>query len=289
MELLRAKWAEGKFVCVGLDTTLEKIPQVIALNCNNDEDTILEFNKEIIDATADIVCAYKPNIAFYEGLRCSVGINALQSTVSYILGNYPNIPIIIDAKRADIESTNNGYVRSIFDNMQADAVTINPYLGFEAMQPFLERKEKGIIVLCKTSNKGSGEFQNLEIELGKEGLGGIVHEPNRICLYEWIALAVKNKWNANGNCALVVGATYPHDLKRVRKWVGDMPILIPGIGAQGAEIEATVKAGMDSKNEGMIINSSRGIIYASSGSDFAERAREETIKLHKAINQFRVA
>lgn len=267
MEMLRAKWAEGKFVCVGLDSEFEKVPKLA--------DGVVGFNKEIIKRTRDLVCAYKPNIAFYAD-RGSIGLNELATTVTYIKVSAPDIPIILDCKRADIGNTNRGYVKEAFDIFGADAVTVNPYFGSEALQPFLERAEKGIIVLCRTSNKGAAEFQNLQAE----------SEFGSMPLYQVVAHGVAKKWNKSGNCALVVGATAPEELANVRKIVGDgFPILIPGIGKQGGDLEKTVNAGKDSKSQGMIINSSSGIIFASSGDDFAEAARRETEKLHNGITQ----
>ncbi|GAC1567968.1 MAG: orotidine-5'-phosphate decarboxylase [Ktedonobacteraceae bacterium] len=266
-------WQQGNFVCVGLDSDYGQLPGIIKTG-RPVEDAMFHFNREIIDATHDLVCAYKPNAAFYEA-QGEAGIRALTGTVGYIHGSYPHIPVILDAKRADIGSTNMGYVQSAFDNMGVDAITVHPYLGKEALAPFLARKENGIIVLVKTSNPGSGEFQNLPI--------GPVQEP----FYVVVARHVAQDWNGNGNCAVVVGATYPEELRRVRALVGDMPILIPGIGTQGGEVAATVKAGQDSRGWGMIINSSRGIIFASKGSDFALAARAAAQRLRAEINLYR--
>ncbi len=266
-------WQLGKFVCVGLDPEYSRLPEVVKASLPVKE-TLFVFAREIIDATHDLVCAYKPNIAFYEALG-DEGLQALTRTVRYIKEHYPHIPVILDAKRADIGNTNLGYVTSAFDLLEVDAITVHPYLGKEALLPFLARKEKGIIVLAKTSNPGSGEFQNL--------LVGEAQEP----LYQVVARSVAQSWNTNGNCGLVVGATYPSELKRVREIVGDMPLLIPGIGAQGGDVSATVKAGQDSRGWGMIINSSRGIIYASTGDDFAQAARKAVLKLSIEINACR--
>jgi len=199
----------------------------------------------------------------------------LSRTVEYIRETYPHIPVILDAKRADIGSTNPGYVQAAFDIIGVDAITVHPYLGKEALAPFLERKEKGIIVLAKTSNPGAAEFQDL--------LVGDFREP----LYLVVARTVARAWNTNGNCAIVVGATYPAELEKVRAVVGDIPILIPGVGAQGGEVEATVRAGRDSRGWGMIINSSRSIIFASKGNDFAQAARKATERLRAEINRCR--
>lgn len=269
---LESLWSKGNFVCVGLDSDFAQIPQVLK-DGSSVEDVMFRFNRQIVDATAGLVCAYKPNSAFYEA-QGDQGLRALARTVGYIRDNY-DVPVILDAKRADIGNTNNGYVRSAFDELGVDAITVHPYLGKEALKPFLDRKDKGIIVLARTSNPGAGEFQDL--------LVGERQEP----LYQVVARQVAESWNENGNCALVVGATYPNELVQVRRIVGDMPILLPGIGAQGGEVEATVRAGKDSRNMGMIINSSRGIIFASKGEDFAQAARTATEQLRAEINRYR--
>lgn len=204
-------------------------------------------------------------------------MTALYQTVRYIKNNYPHIPVILDAKRADIGSTNDGYVKATFDLMGADAITVHPYLGKEALKPFLDRKDKGTIVLVRTSNPGAGEFQDLTP--GETGLP----------LYQVVAKNVASSWNENGNCCVVVGATYPKELAEVREIVGNMPILIPGVGAQGGDVEAVVKSGQDSRGMGMIINSSRGIIFASKNEDFAQAARKATVKLRDEVNQYRQA
>jgi orotidine-5'-phosphate decarboxylase len=269
-EQLEQHWRQGKFVCVGLDSEYERLPNVVK-HAGSIEEAIFNFNRAIIDATHDLVCAYKPNAAFYEA-QGAVGHLALVRTVRHIKENYPHIPVILDAKRADIGSTNVGYVQAAFDILGVDAITVHPYLGKEALAPFLARKDKGIIVLAKTSNPGSGEFQDLPV--GETG------EP----LYHLVARHVAQHWNTNGNCALVVGAPYPSEIQRVRSIVGDIPFLIPGIGAQGGEVEATVKAARDSRGRGMIINSSRNIIFASQGDDFARAARAATVQLHEQIS-----
>lgn len=229
------------------------------------------------------MCAYKPNAAFYE-THGTDGIAALQRTIADIHEQAPSVPVILDAKRADIGNTNNGYVAMAFDYLQADAITVHPYFGVEALTPFLERKEKGIIVLCRTSNPGAGEFQDIMVKcpLAEHDF------PPEWPLYQHVAFQVMKHWNINGNCTLVVGATYPKELGEVRRIVGDyMPILIPGIGTQGGDVEKVVLAGKDSRGKGMIINSASGIIFASKGADYAEAARRETLKLHDFINQYR--
>jgi orotidine-5'-phosphate decarboxylase len=269
IEKLEHLWQNGNFVCVGLDPDYGQLPAVVKRG-GSIEDALFRFNREIIDVTHDLVCAYKPNSAFYEAYS-DMGVRALIRTVRYVKETYPQIPVILDAKRADIGSTNLGYVATAFDIIGADAVTVHPYLGKEALAPFLACKEKGIIVLAKTSNPGSSEFQDL--------LVGEEREP----LYQVVARNVARSWNSSGNCALVVGATYPAELKRVRSIVGDMPLLIPGIGAQGGEVKATVQAGKDSRQMGMIINSARGIIFASRGDDFAQAARSAASTLREEI------
>ncbi len=270
---LEQGWQKGNFVCVGLDSDYDRIPAKVKSR-GFVEEALFVFNRDIIDATHDLVCAYKPNAAFYEA-QGDVGFRALTRTVRYMRETYPSIPVILDAKRADIGSTNLGYVQAAFDIIGVDAITIHPYLGKEALAPFLARKEKGIIVLAKTSNPGAGEFQDL--------LVGDSREP----LYQVVARNVAHVWNTNGNCALVVGATYPAELEKVRAIVGDMPILIPGIGAQGGEVAATVSAGKDDRGWGMIINSSRSIIFASKENDFAQAARKATEQLRAEINRYR--
>lgn len=308
-EMLQRKWDEGKFVCVGLDSELGKIPEHAQVSDSEHPKnylglcvaaTITSFNNNIVDATKDLVGAYKPNLAFYIA-HGDVGLVALRDTVLYIRTAAPDVPVILDTKDMDIDNTNLGYVQMAFEYCDADAITVNPYLGMVAAQPFLDQKDKGIIVLCKTSNKGSGEFQDLYIGMAtlepgekrndflcfEKRIGRQLWEGG-VPLYQYVAFRVAEHWNKHGNCSLVVGATYPEELAKVRQIVGDdMPILIPGIGAQGGDVEATVKAGQNSRGQGMFINASRSIIFASSGSDFAEAARRETLKLHNLINQYR--
>lgn len=256
---LEKKWAQEKFVCVGLDIDSSKLPEGI--------NSQFEFNKTIIDATHDLVCAYKPQSAFYEA-GGSRGWEELEKTVEYIKTKYPDIPVIIDAKRGDIGSTNQGYIEAFFNKMDCDAITLHPYLGKESIQPFLDLPDKGIIILVKTSNPGAGEFQDLIVD-GKP-------------LYQVVAQRVASEWNKNGNCAVVVGATYPEELKKVREIVGEMPILIPGIGAQGGDLEAVIKNGINSKGNGIIINSSRGIIYAQSPRGATLKLNEDILKCLKS-------
>ena len=265
-ELLEKKWEEGKFVCIGLDTDLEKIPEVIRQE--DTRTTMVAFNRAIVDATKGVACAYKLNPAFYEA-RGDEGWNAMRETIAYILEIAPEAPVILDAKRADIAHTNERYVDSAFTYFRADAVTVSPYLGGEPLAPFFRNKDKGVIVLCHTSNPGAGEIQELDV-------GG---EP----LYAVIARLAAQKWNGNGNCCAMVGATYPEELATVRRIVGDMPILVAGIGAQNGDLAKTIRAGADSRKKGLIVNASRSVIFASRGADFAEAAKEKAEELHSAI------
>lgn len=245
----------NSLLSVGLDVVWEKIPDFIQGSAN----PFFNFNKAIIEATHDLVCVYKPNSAFYEA-RGAQGIEELKMTCDYLREKHSEIVLILDAKRGDIGSTNEGYASYAFDYLGADAITLHPYLGKESLQPFLDRKDKGCIILCRTSNPGSGEFQHL--------------------LSNEVAQHVARDWNMNGNCALIVGATYPDELAKIRKIIGDMPILLPGIGAQGGDIEKAMKAGLNSQKAGLIVNSSRGIL-------FAEDPRSEADKLRAIINSYR--
>jgi len=237
---------------------------------------ITMFNKAIVGETRDFACAYKPNFAFYMA-HGSDGLKALYQTIACIRIVAPTVPVILDGKFGDIGNTNAGYVKLAFEYLGADAVTVSPYLGGEALQPFLDCKDKGIFVLCRTSNPGAGEFQDARSRF----------DACYRSLFQHVAYQVAKSWNKNGNCGLVVGATYPDELREIRELAGDMPILIPGVGAQGGDVEKTVKAGKDSRGKGMIINSSRGIIFASKTEDFATAAGREAEKLHNLINQYR--
>ncbi|MBI4090667.1 MAG: orotidine-5'-phosphate decarboxylase [Candidatus Komeilibacteria bacterium] len=288
-ELLQTKWDQGRFVCVGLDSELSKIPEA-AQHHNDRMNTVFTFNTQIVATTHEVVGAYKLTSAFYEALG-EAGWAALRQTINLIKHSVPGMPIILDAKRADIDNTNKGYVEMAFEYLGVDAITVHPYMGQKSLQPFLDRADKGIFVLCRTSNPGAGEFQDLvitpswddEMNWGLPSRSRGESEPTRMPLFQYLAYRVSRDWNEKGNCGLVVGATAPKELAKVREIVGDMPILIPGIGAQGGDLEATLKAGVDANGRGVIINSSRGIIFASSGADFAEAAGRETEKLHHAV------
>jgi orotidine-5'-phosphate decarboxylase len=232
---------------------------------------VFEFNRAIIDATADLVCAYKPNIAFYEAMG-NEGLDALKRTRGYIP---EGIPAIIDAKRGDIGNTVKAYARSLFDYFGFDATTASPYLGFDSLEPFVEYRDRGVLVLCRTSNPGAVDFQSLECEV----------DGSRKQLFEVVAEKV-SRWNTHGNMGLVVGATYPEELKLIRQKYPDMIILIPGVGAQGGELAEVVKYGADAGRQKTIINSSRQILYASKGKDFAQAARQVAGEMRDRINQF---
>ena len=307
VEKLDAKQAD-KLVCVGLDSDFDELPSCV-ISDDDDSDATIRFNKAIVEATGDLICCYKPNSAFYEAVPARWHWD-LKSTLCAINEICPGLPVILDAKRGDIGKTNEAYAKGLLDRLEADAITINPYLGEEANKPFLERTDKGIIVLCKTSNKGGGEFQDKPVYVSYEELAELTEgnplpkgledtwtahivsydqKPGYLIpLYQYVALRVSRKWNKNGNCLLVVGATYPEQLGWVRKIVGDnMYILVPGIGKQGGDLLATLKNGLNSRGTGLIINSSSGIIFASKGEDYAEAARRETIKLHEQITVIR--
>lgn len=270
-EKLSAAWAaNNSLLCVGLDPDIAKFPG----DLQGKSDAIFSFCKAIIDASADIACAFKPQIAYFAALRAEEQLEAL---CEYLRNTYPHIPIVLDAKRGDIGSTAEQYAREAYERYGADAVTVNPYMGYDSVAPYLEWKDRGVIVLCRTSNPGGSDLQFLQAD-GKP-------------VYQHVARLVAEKWNTNDQCALVVGATFPQELAQVRGIIGNMPLLVPGIGAQGGDIEATVKAGKTGKGTGMMINSSRAILYAkpdeSAGEDFAKAARRVAIETRDAINQYR--
>lgn len=272
---VRRRWEAGMLLCVGLDPEPDRLPRTVRPAGTSPEaiaEAILAFNQRIIEATAEFVCAFKPNSAFYEA-HGPAGMAALQQTIAYIHRQHPEVPVLLDAKRGDIGSTSAAYARAAFDVLEADAITLQPYLGAEALRPFLERAERGCIILCRTSNPGGGEFQDLHVTSANAQAGE--SEP----LYLRLARQVANEWNVNGNCGLVVGATYPQELAAVRAVVGDLPLLVPGIGAQGGSLADVMRAGRDSRGQGVLISASRSVLYASSGDDFAEAARAEAKRL----------
>ncbi|KQW88599.1 orotidine 5'-phosphate decarboxylase [Massilia sp. Root418] len=266
---LNAAWtANDSLLCVGLDPDMAKLPAQF----QQDPNGIFNFCKEIIDATADLACSFKPQIAYFAALSAE---RQLEEICAYVRQHYPHIPLILDSKRGDIGATARQYAREAYDRYGADAVTVSPYMGSDSVEPYMEWADRGVIVLCRTSNAGGSDLQFLNVD-GKP-------------LYQHVARLVAEKWNANGQCALVVGATFPEELAQVRAIVGDMPLLVPGVGAQGGDVAATVKSGRSANGTGMMINSSRAILYAApqAGEDFAMAARRVAQETRDAINAHR--
>jgi len=267
MQALRTRWNDtDSMVCVGLDPDPARFPAALA----DDPDAVFTFCRAIVDATADLVCAFKPQFAHFAALRAE---DALERLVAHIHQAHPGVPVILDAKRGDIGSTAQRYVVEAFERYDADAVTLNPYLGRDSVQPFLDRADKGVIVLCRTSNPGGADFQDLDC-------GGLP-------LYQHVARTIAHEWNNHGNCALVTGATFPEELGQVRRLVGDLPLLVPGIGAQGGDIQAVLREGVDSHGTGLMLSSSRAILYAGDGADYAQAARNAAENLRDAIRHAR--
>ena len=264
--LARAWERNDSLACVGLDPEIERFPRRIAA----EPSPIFQFNKAVIDATADLVCAYKPQFAHYAAYEAE---DQLERTIEYIHKTHPGVPVILDAKRGDVGNTAERYAIEAFERYDADAVTVNPYLGGDALEPFLRHADKGVAILCRTSNPGARDLQDLLIGARK--------------LYQVVAELTAQRWNSRGNCLLVVGATYPGDLAEVRALVGDMPLLVPGVGAQRGDVSQAVQNGQTAQGTGLIISSSRGILYASSGEDFAGAARAATQQLRGDINSSR--
>ncbi len=267
-KLAVASQRHDSLLCVGLDPDITRFPQQL----QGRQGSIFEFCKAIIDATASVACAFKPQIAYFAALAAE---DQLQAVCDYLKQHYPDMPIVLDAKRGDIGATAEQYAREAFERYRADAVTVNPYMGFDSIAPYLEWKDRGVIVLCRTSNPGGSDLQFLQVD-GKP-------------LYQHVARLVAGPWNRNGQCGLVVGATFPQELAEVRAIVGDMPLLVPGIGAQGGDIEATVKAGRTASGGGMMINSSRAILYAKAeaGEAFTDAAARVARETCDAVNQHR--
>lgn len=265
-KLYAAATRNNSLVCVGLDPELEKIPA----HLRGLPQPIFEFNRRIVDATAEYACCYKPQFAHYAALGAE---DQLVATIRYIHQNHPDLPVILDSKRGDIGSTAAKYAQESFERYGADAVTVNPYLGFDSIEPYLKWAGRGVIILCRTSNPGARDFQDLEAG-GKR-------------LYRHVAERVARDWNAGGQCMLVIGATYPQELAEIRAIVGDLPFLVPGVGAQGGDVEAAVRAGRTADGLGMVLNSSRGIIYAGGGEGFADASRVAARTLRDEINQYR--
>jgi orotidine-5'-phosphate decarboxylase len=267
MQSLKRAWAaNNSLVCVGFDPEPSKFPA----HLREHPDAVFEFCRAIVNATGDLVCAFKPQIAHFAALSAE---DALERLIAHAHAMFPHVPVILDAKRGDIGSTAQHYVTEAFERYEADAVTLNPYLGRDSIQPFLDRADKGVILLCHTSNPGASDLQDLDV-------GGLP-------LYQHVARLVAQEWNANGNCALVTGATWPEQLAEVRALVGDIPLLVPGIGAQGGDVEAVLRHGRTADGHGLMINSSRAILYAGNGEDFAHASRAATLELRDTINRYR--
>ena len=267
MQALRDRWSTSdSLVCVGLDPEPAKFPPGV----RDTPDAVFDFCRAIVDATAQYVCCFKPQIAHFAALSAE---DALRRLIAHIHASHPGIPVVLDAKRGDIGSTAQQYAAEAFDRYAADAVTANPYLGRDSVQPFLDRADKGVVILCRTSNPGAGDLQDLRID-GRP-------------LYQHVAEKIAREWNGHGNCALVVGATWPEQLREVRAIVGDVPFLVPGVGAQGGDVEAVVTSAKTADGTGLIVSSSRAILYASNSDDFADAAGHAAKALRDEINRYR--
>jgi orotidine-5'-phosphate decarboxylase len=256
-KLIAASEKNQSLLCVGIDPNPSQMPAI----------PLLDFTRGIIDATRDLVCAYKPNFAFFEALGLE-GLEALIDTIKYV-PDY--IPVIGDAKRGDIGNTSKAYATAVFDVFKCDAITVSPYLGYDSVEPFSQHQDKGIFILCRTSNKGARDFQDITAPDGRP-------------LFEIVAGKAR-EWDTGGNIGLVVGATYPEELKRIRELCPDMPLLIPGVGSQGGDLELAIKYGVDSGGRKAIINVSRQVIYASTGSDFSAAAGKKALEIRNSINE----
>jgi orotidine-5'-phosphate decarboxylase len=266
---LELAWTRsGSLLCVGLDPDPARFPAHLA----GRPDAILRFCAAIVDATADLACAFKPQIAHFAAHRAE---DQLEALIAHVHARHPGVPVVLDAKRGDIGSTAEQYAREAFERYRADAVTVNPYLGFDSIEPWLAHPGKGVILLCRTSNPGGADLQALDV--GGERL------------YERVARLAAGPWNRGGELGLVVGATAPAELARVRASAPDLPLLVPGVGAQGGDVAATVTAGRRADGRGMMINSSRAILYAGAGEDFAAAARAVALRTRDEIDRFRGA
>ncbi len=257
---LTGAWERNdSLLCIGLDPEPERFPGAMRAK----PDAIFEFNRQVIDATADLVCAYKPQFAHYAAHRAE---QQLERTIAYLRRTCPHVPVILDAKRGDVGNTAERYALEAFERYGADAVTVNPYLGSDSLEPFLRHADKGVFVLCRTSNPGARDLQDLEV--------------NGRTLYQAVAELAARRWNTRGNCMLIVGATYPRELALVRAIVGDMPLLVPGVGAQGGDATEAVRHGQTRHGTGLVISSSRAILYPAGGEEFpgATRAAAQLVR-----------
>jgi orotidine-5'-phosphate decarboxylase len=272
MQALRDRWsASGSLVCVGLDPEPARFPARFA----GDPDAVFAFCRDIADGSAEFACCFKPQVAHFAALGAE---DALARLVGHLRTAHPDVPVILDAKRGDIGSTAQHYAAEAFDRYGADAVTANPYLGRDSLQPFLDRADRGVVVLCRTSNPGASDLQDLRVP---------TRDGRTRPLYQHVAETVAHQWNGHGNCALVVGATWPAELGEVRAIVGEsVPLLVPGVGAQGGDVAAVVSHGATAAG-GLMVSSSRAILYASPGDDYAEAAAIATRALRDEINRHR--
>lgn len=268
MTALNAAWRErDSLLCIGLDPDPARFPA----HLRGRDDAIFQFCRGIVDATADLACCFKPQIAYFAAHRAE---DQLESLIAHIHTAHPGTPVILDAKRGDIGSTAQQYAIEAFERFQADAITVSPYMGRDSVEPYFAYAGKGVILLCRTSNPGGSDVQFLDLGGGER-------------VFERVARLVAEEWNHDGNCALVVGATFPAEVARVRQLTGDMPLLVPGIGAQGGDVAATVKAGKRGDGCGLMINSSRAILYAGKGEDYAMAARTVALQTRNDINSYR--
>ncbi|MFO1199054.1 MAG: orotidine-5'-phosphate decarboxylase [Burkholderiaceae bacterium] len=277
---LRAAWRHsGSLLCVGLDPDPARLPR----HLSGRPDAILEFCRAIADATAPYACAFKPQIAYFAACRAE---DQLEALMAHLRERHPGVPVILDAKRGDIGSTAEQYAREVFERYRADAVTVSPYMGFDSIEPYLAYAGRGVILLCRTSNPGGGDLQALEVR-APDAAGGVER------VYERVARLAAGPWNRGGELGLVVGATFPAELRRVRELAADLPLLVPGIGAQGGDVDASVDAGATADGTGMMVNSSRAILYASGDEHFAraaaEAARATRDALRAAVSRHRPA
>ncbi len=273
-QLTRAQQHNHSLLCVGLDPDPAHFPEP----WTGKPQHIFDFCAAIVDATADCVIAFKPQIAYFAAHRAEPQLERL---IAHIRQVAPQVPVILDAKRGDIGSTAEQYAIEAFERYGADAVTLSPFMGFDSVQPYLKRHDKGAFLLCRTSNPGGGDWQN-------QRLADVPGQPR---LYEHLASLAQGPWNLNGQLGLVVGATYPHEIERVRALAPTLPLLIPGVGAQGGDAVATVRAGLRSEGERttghVVVNASRSVLYASSGADFAAAARAEALRTRDQLNAAR--
>lgn len=264
---LMSRWQQqNTLVCVGLDPDIKRLPESL-----RSAEGLFEWGVNIIDATAPYACSFKPQIAHFAALGAE---DILQDLIKHVHRMHPGIPVILDSKRGDIGSTAERYAREAFERFEADAVTVNPYLGFDGIEPFVEYQDKGVVVLCRTSNPSAIELQGLELANGRK-------------LYQQVAITAAEKWNKNGNLALVVGATWPEEMGEIRQIVGDMPFLVPGLGAQGGDAQAVLQQGKTDNGSGLIISSSRGIIFAGDDENYASAAGQAAQALRDLANQYR--